>query len=83
MWCFAMLLKSLMQKVNEPNHEISIYANFSYVCAPKPAGRVDPSRLEGVKAYSSSIPVRENFMSNFMFQEMRLPCFIYIVMFLS
>ena len=25
------------------------YANFSYICTPKPAGRIDPSTLERVK----------------------------------
>ena len=28
--------------------ESPICANFSYKCAPKPMGRIDPSRFEGV-----------------------------------
>ena len=31
------------------NRETQIYANFSYISAPKPVRRIDPSRLERVK----------------------------------
>ena len=45
-----MLLESLMQKKKRRKfiHEIPIHANFYYICAPKPVGRIEPSRLERV-----------------------------------
>ena len=51
-----MLLKSLMQKNwQKPIHEVLIYANFSYICAPNPVRRRDHSRLERVKSYAHVI----------------------------
>ena len=50
-WCFEMLLKSLMRKWKKSTMEILIYANFSYKYTPKPVGRIDPSRLERVKRW--------------------------------
>ena len=44
-----MLLKSLMQKrIIKFISEIPIYANFCYILAPKPVGRIDPGRLDRV-----------------------------------
>ena len=40
--------KSHAKKKKKIIHEIPIYANFSYVCAPKHVGRIDPSRFERV-----------------------------------
>ena len=43
-----MLLKSLMQEMKKAIDEIPNHANFSYICVPKPVGRLDSSRLERV-----------------------------------
>ena len=50
---FAMLMRSFVRKKKRRNYiqEILIYANFSYICAPKPVGCIDPSRFERVKAW--------------------------------
>ena len=51
---FCELLCNAIEKVSckkcrKSIHEIQIYANFSYMCARKPMGRIDPSRLERLK----------------------------------
>ena len=48
-WYFATLLESIMQKMKKTFPCTLICANFSFIWAPKPAGRVDPSRFEGLK----------------------------------
>ena len=49
---FAILLRSLMQKMKKKTiHEIFSYANFSYKCAPKHMGRIDPIRFERVNPH--------------------------------
>ena len=41
---------SYAKKWRKSIHKIPIYAIFSHRCAPKPVGRIDPSRFEMVKA---------------------------------
>ena len=52
---FALLLKSLVQKMRNSINESPVYASFSYISASKPVGRIDPSRFETV---NSASPVR-------------------------
>ena len=60
LWWFAMLLKNLMRKWRKSIHEIPIHANFSYICAPNPVRRVDPSGLERFNARRSATGSRDN-----------------------
>ena len=60
-----MLLKSLMQKGRKYIHEIPSYTEFSYIRAPKPVERIDPSRLERVQADCLSFPIAENVFRSF------------------
>ena len=41
--------KSHEKDIKKSIHEIQTYANFSYICALKPVGRIDPSRFKRVK----------------------------------
>ena len=53
-WTFCVVLcnaieKSYAKNLKKSIHEIPSFANFFYICAPKPLGRLDPSRFERVK----------------------------------
>ena len=49
MLCFAMLKRCLMQKMKKIYPCNTSHANFSFICAPKPVGRIDLSWIERVK----------------------------------
>ena len=55
------------KQIRKSIKEIPIYANFSYICVPKPVGHIDPSRFERVKSQLVNTRVNRKCCNRFPF----------------